>query len=196
MLEKFDIEESENVLQLTLKSSGSAMGLARELVIIIVGFIIVFNLSYEWLTTVSPLLVVVYLLPLMRLPWLIKKSKALLSPTLFRFDKLKDEFSINNVVKHACSEISGLAINYERSDDSDEAYLDLTFTKRPRYRLSTGSSLNLNEYRKVGRQLARFAGIEFWDNRRHQKELLWGSTQASDDDISTLNSHHRQHDEG
>lgn len=193
MLQQFDIEESKDVLVLRLKSPGSAMGLARELVIIVIGFIIVFNLSYEWLTTLSPLLTIVYLLPLVRLPWLIKEGKAMLSPTIFRFNKSKDEFSINHTVKHACSEISGLSLNYLTANDSDEIYLDLNFAKRPRYRLSGGSSLNLNEYKKVGRQLARFNQVEFWNNQRTEKELLWGANQVSDTDVAGVNDHHSRY---
>lgn len=193
MLKQFDIVESENVLLLKLKSTGAVIRLIKELVIMVIGFIIVSTLSYESLITISSLLVVVYLLPLIRLPWLIKNIKVLLRPNIYRFDRLKDEFSINHEVKHACSEISGLAINYLTAYDSEEVYLDLSFSKSYRHRLSSGSSLNLKEYKKVGRELAHFCKVECWNNAPHAKELLWGTAQASDKDIAAINGRHSQY---
>ena len=190
MFTKFKIEESEDVLLLTLKQSGSSMDLVRELVILSIGFLIVFNLSYEWLINVSSLLLLVYFLPLFRLPWIIQKSKALHTPILYRFDKVKDEFSIDGIAKNACSEITVFAINYYTAHDSDEVYLDLAVTKKPHHRLSSGGWLNIKEYKKVGRALARFNEVECGDNHPTEKELIWGSTQASDGQINALNYHH------
>lgn len=111
----------------------------------------------------------------------------------FSLDKTRDEFSINGQKKHKLTDISGLEINYERFHGDDDYELHLAIRLRSGQSVRLLESRSYRQYTAVGRQIARFCAVEFWDNSPHERELLWGATQASDRDIAALNSRHSRY---
>lgn len=167
---------------------GSGRPMVTELVIIIVSFFIVLSFPYSQVMEMSQFLVIIYFLPLIRVPKLIKTVNTFFEGTVYLFDKSSNAFSINNRIHCSLIDIRELQIRGDGPNDNDTTDLTILIDNASDICLSKHGLVK--EYKNVGRLIARFTGVEFWDKRWHQQELLWGTTQSSDSDISALNNHH------
>ncbi|GAB5527787.1 MAG: hypothetical protein Roseis2KO_56590 [Roseivirga sp.] len=189
MPQEFRIKESDDTLALRSTMPVALMALIKELTVFAVACLIVFSFPYDTVLAISPFLLIIYVLPLLRLPFLLKVLQVFYRGRTLFLDKEQGTISIDDKAHAQLTDIARLELN--SLSDQETTCLDLIFNKSPYVRISkTGSS---KEHKALGRQIARFTGVEFWDNRRYHEELLWGNTQVSDQDIAAVNSRHSRY---
>ncbi len=190
----FKISEQEDRLSLTFTPYGLALPLNKLLLLAVIATFIILGASVDRIIGLLGIILILAISIISKTSGLGKVIQEWRSGKSFSFDKTRDEFSINGQKHHKLTDISGLEINYERfhHDDDYELHLAIRLSSGQRVRLLESKSYG--QYTAVGRQIAWFCAVEFWDNSPHERELLWGATQASDRDIAALNSRHSNYD--
>lgn len=191
MLRKYVIHEEEGQLSLTFTPYGLALPLNKLLLLVVAAVFVTLSVSVNHMIGLLGMILMLIIAVISGTPGLQQTIAHWRNGKSFHFDKSKNEFLIDGKLKGGLSDISVVEINHERSHDSNMIYLDLWLSSGLRIRLLESNSYK--EYTAVGRQIARFCKVEFWNNSPHEKELLWGTTQASDKDIAALNSRHSKY---
>lgn len=185
--EQFDIKVTDDVLILKVSSFAIIKKIVIQVIALIIATVISFQFGIQATESNSVLLKLVYFLPLLLLPSLAKQIMKLVNGVEFRFDKQLGDLQHNKSRISLLSEIQTVEINYDSSGESDELHLDLKMQSRSKIRISdTGNKKGLT---KAGVSIAKFMKIEFWDNNRYGKELLWGAADVTNSDIESVNDH-------
>lgn len=125
MTNHFKIEQRDNKLTISISNNGAIKNLLFVLLSVLFVVFVIFNFTYEKVIAFNQYLVLIYLLPLLMIPKLIREMKDLLMREYFHFDRSLNELSLNGKYKAHLDDIEAVEINYKINTDSDDRFLEL-----------------------------------------------------------------------
>ncbi|MCV9387757.1 hypothetical protein [Reichenbachiella ulvae] len=185
MTNHFKIEQRDNKLTVSISNIGATKNLLLLLLSVLFVVFVIFNFTYEKVIAFNQYLVLIYLLPLLMIPKLIKEMKNLLMREYFHFDRSLNELWLNETRMAHLDDIEAVEINYKINTDSDDGFLELKTSKNGKIRISDSGSKKSQI--QAGVAIAKFLKIELYDNFPYGKEILWGKSNVSASEIDQVN---------